>query len=129
MLFHELASQEERRSFGGSAFIEVQFCKLPKNTNVKKIVAINRINHWQNDSLYISDEETFYKEYCNIFNCGIYNNLQSGTFDIFGINYYDSILIDSIIAKLQQDTPADYKILIEWLIKAKEYNGFYILGL
>ena len=129
MLFHEFASQEERRSFGGSAFIEVQFCKLPKNTNVKKIVAINRINHWQNDSLYISDEETFYKEYCNIFNCGIYNNLQSGTFDMFGINYYDSTLIDSIIAKLQQDTPADYKILIEWLIKAKEYNGFYILGL
>ena len=129
MLFHEFASQEERRSFGGSAFIEIQFCKLPKNTNVKKIVAINRINHWQNDSLYISDEETFYKEYCNIFNCGIYNNLQSGTFDMFGINYYDSTLIDSIIAKLQQDTPADYKILIEWLIKAKEYNGFYILGL
>ena len=129
MLFHEFASQEERRSFGGSAFIEIQFCMLPKNTNVKKIVAINRINHWQNDSLYILDEATFYKEYCNIFNCGIYNNLQSGTFDMFGINYYDSILIDSIIAKLQQDTPADYKILIEWLIKAKEYNGFYILGL
>ena len=129
MVFHMFASQEERRSFGGSAFIEIQFCKIPHGAKVKKIVAVNSINHWQNDSLYIDDEDTFYQEYGNIFNCGIYNNLKSGTVDIFGINYYAPCLIDSMIAKLQKGKPSDYKTLVEWLKKAKEYNGFYILGI
>ena len=29
MLFHTFKSQEERRKFGGSAFIEIQFCNMP----------------------------------------------------------------------------------------------------
>lgn len=129
MLFHVFSSQEERRNFGGSAFIEIQFCKMPYGTESKKLVAVNSINHWQNDSLYIDDENTFYQEYSNIFNCGIYSNLKSGTVDIFGINYYAPSLVDSIIAKLQKDKPSDYQSLIEWLNKAKEYNGFYVLGI
>ena len=129
MLFHVFSSQEERRNFGGSAFIEIQFCKMPYGTESKKLVAVNSINHWQNDSLYIDDENTFYQEYSNIFNCGIYSNLKSGTVDIFGINYYAPSLVDSIIAKLQKDKPSDYQRLIEWLNKAKEYNGFYVLGI
>lgn len=129
MLFHVFSSQEERRNFGGSAFIEIQFCKMPYGTESKKLVAVNSINHWQDDSLYIDDENTFYQEYSNIFNCGISSNLKSGTVDIFGINYYAPSLVDSIIAKLQKDKPSDYQRLIEWLNKAKEYNGFYVLGI
>lgn len=129
MLFHVFSSQEERRNFGGSAFIEIQFCKMPYKTKTKKLLAVNSIQNWQNDSLYISDEDTFYQEYSNIFTCGIYYNLRSGTVDIFGINYYAPTLVDSIIAKLYEDKPLDYITLVEWLIKAKEYNGFYILGL
>ena len=78
MLFHIFDSQEERRNFGGSGFIEIQFCKLPSGTTTKKLVAVNSINHWQNDSLYIDDENAFYQEYSQFFNCGIYNNLKSG---------------------------------------------------
>lgn len=127
MLFHVFSSQEERRNFGGSAFIEIQFCKMPHKTKTQKLVS--SIQHWQNDSLYINDEDTFYQEYSNVFNCGIYGNLKTGTVDIFGINYYASSLIDSIIAKLHKDKPLDYITLVEWLTKAKEYNGFYILGI
>lgn len=129
MLFHIFSSQEERRIFGGSEFIEIQYCKLPYGTKPQKIVAVNSINHWQNDSLYVDDEDAFYQEYSHVFNCGIYNNLRSGTVDIFGINYYAPSLVDSIIIKLQIDKPSDYITLIEWLTKSKEYNGFYILGI
>lgn len=129
MLFHIFKSQEERRKFGGSAFIEIQFCKLPSETTTRNLVAVNSINHWQNDSLYIDDENLFYQEYSKIFNSGIYNNMKSGAVDIYGINYYAPSLVDSIIAKLQKGKPVDYEILIEWLTKSKAYNGFYILGI
>lgn len=103
---------------------------MPYGTKTKKLVAINSVKHWQNDSLYIhvNDEHTFHQEYSSIFTCGIYNNLKSGTVDIFGINYYAPDLVDSIITKLHKDKPLEYITLVEWLTKAKEYNGFYILG-
>lgn len=129
MLFLAFDSQEERREYGGSAFIEIQFCKLPTGTKTKDLVAVSSINHWQNDSLYINDENTFYKEYSQIFNGGIYNNLESGAVDIYGINYYAPSLIDSIVETLGERKPVDYESLHEWLIQAKEYNGFYILGI
>lgn len=74
MLFHVFSSQEERRNFGGSAFIEIQFCKMPHKTKPQKLV--RSIQHWQTDSLHINDEDTFYQEYNNVFNCGIYGNLK-----------------------------------------------------
>lgn len=129
MLFHIFKSQEERRNFGGSAFIEVQFCKLPIGTKLKKVVSIGSINNWQNDSLYIDDVDLFYTEYQHIFDCGIYNNLKSGVVDIFGINYYPPELLVSIIQRLNKDKPTDYTVLIDWLMKSKDYNGFYILGI
>lgn len=129
MLFRVFNSQEERRNFGGSAFIEIQFCKLPVRTKLKKIVSAGSINHWQNDSLYIEDVGLFCTEYQNIFDCGIYNNLNKGVVNIFGINYYTSDSLDSIIERLNNGKPTDYSILIEWLKKAKEYNGIYILGI
>lgn len=129
MLFHVFNSQEERRNFGGSAFIEIQFCKLPAGTKTKKIFSLDNIKSWQNDSLYIDDEDTFYQEYSHIFNCGLYSNLKSGIVDVYRNNYYAPSLIDSIIEQIRKETPLDCETLIEWLIKAKAYNGFYILGI
>ena len=129
MLFLVFNSQEERRKYGGSAFIEMQFCRLPVGTVTKDIVAVKSINNWQNDSLYINDENVFYQEYSQVFNGGIYNNLKSGVVDIYGINYYAPSFMDSIIEKLCEEKPVDYESLVEWLNKAKQYNGFYILGL
>lgn len=131
MLFHIFSSQEERRKYGGSAFIEIQFCKLPIGAGVKELVAVSSINHWQNDSLYvyIDNTEVFLEEYGHIFTRGIYNNLESGNVDIYGINYYTPALTDSIIEKIRMEKPVDHKIVIEWLKRAKAYNGFYILGI
>jgi len=129
MLFHTFRSQEERRAFGGSAYIEMQFCKMKPGTSVKRIVATRSINNWQSDSLYIVDTETFGRDYRSIFACGIYNNLKTGPMDLTGINYYKPDLIDAIIMKVLENKPTDYEILIAWLNKAKKYNGFYILGI
>lgn len=128
-MFYTFTSQEERRRVGGSCFIEFQFCKLPIDTKINKIVSVDSINNWLNDSLYISDENYFYEEYKNIFDYGIYSNLERGIVDIYGINYYSPKLIEVIINRILKRTPPDYKKLVEWLEKAKAYNGFYILGI
>lgn len=131
MLFHTFASQAERRQFGGSDFFEIQFCRLPLKTKVETITAVDSIKHWLDDSLYVhgDDECKFFESYADIFDCGIYNNLETGPIDLFGINYYGPDLIDDFIAKLFEKKPADYETLIEWLNTAKEHNGFYILGI
>ncbi len=129
-MFYSFATQEERRRVGGTCFIEIQYCKFPAGTSVKQIVSVS-IDHWYDDSLYISgdDENEFYDEYSSIFDCGIYNNLKTGTVDLYGINYYKPELIQPLIEKICKKEPADYKKLADWLDKAKQYNGFYILGL
>lgn len=130
MLFHTFSSQGERRKFGGSDFFEIQFCRMSQKTEVGIIVAVDSISHWLDDSLYVSgdDHNAFFKEYGCIFDCGIYNNLETGTIDPYGINYYGPDLIDTIIARLLKIKPTDYETLVEWLNAAKKYNGFYILG-
>ena len=128
MLFHIFDSQEKRRDYGSSAFIEMQFCKLPAETKLKSIVSTDGIQNRQHDSLYIDDYNAFYQEYSRIFTCGTYNNLKSGVVDIFGINYYAPEYIDPIIEKIHKEKPMDYEPLADWLNNAKEYNGFYILG-
>lgn len=128
MLFHTFNINLEKELIS-SNFVEVQFCKLPATTKLKQIVKVKRINHLQNDSLYIKDIDIFFQQYSQIFNCGIYNNLKSGTVDLFGVNYYSSDLVDAIIDKLKVKKPLDYETLTKWLTKAKEYNGFYVLGI
>ena len=120
MLFHVFSSQEERRTFGGSAFVEIQYCNLPIGTKEKKLVAINSIINWKNDSLYVyvEDLDAFYQEYNPIFDC-----------DIYGINYYAPSSIDSIVVKLNIVKPTDYEQLVTWLNEAMQCNGFYILGI
>jgi len=129
-VFYVFNSQEERREFGGSAFIEIQFCKMPSDSKIKKIIA-NGMKNWRDDSLYIyvDDIDTFFNEYSSFFACGTYNNSKSGILDIFGTNYYKPDLIDNIAAMILESKPTDYEILIEWLYKAKNFNGFYILGI
>ncbi len=129
MLFHNSDYCKARREYGNSAIIEMQFCKFPVGTDIKKIVSVDSIKHWQNDSLYIDDENIFFDEYKNIFNCGIYANLQSGVVDICGLNYYSPELTIKIIEKINAEKSVGYEILSEWLNIAKSYNGFYILGI
>ena len=129
MLFYLFNSQEARREYGGSAFVEMQFCRLPHDARLSDIVAIDSIKHWMSDSLYISDESEFYKKYSRIFNCGTYNNLKSGIMDLYGINYYTPAQIDSLLDRIRELKPIDYPVLVDWLERAKQYNGFYILGI
>ena len=130
MLFHSFNNQDERRAFGGSDFLELQFCKIKKGTNIKSIVSTRNIIDWCNDSLYVygDDTDVFYKQYKDVFKNGIYNNLKSGDIDFFGINYYSPELVEEMIKTIEANKPEDYAVILAWLNKAKEFNGVYILG-
>jgi len=129
-MFYSFASQSERREFGGSDFLEIQFCKMLPKTKVETIVAVDSIKHWLDDSLYVYGDDTneFLKEYSCILGCGIYGNLETGAADPVGINYYGPGSIDGILARLLERKPADYEKLAAWFAAAKKYNGFYLLG-
>lgn len=128
-MFHVFSSQEERREYGGSAFIEIQVCRLPYRTKLSKIVAVDSIRNWMNDSLYVDDENEFYSEYNQIFDCGIYSNKKRGIVDIYGINYYAPSQIEMLLSRILEKKPPEHEVLTQWLERAKQYNGFYILGL
>lgn len=130
MLFHRFDSQEERRAFGGSDFIELQYCRLAHSSELKEILSVDAISHWKADSLYVSDEDmaVFFSNYADIFCGGIYHNGKSGRVDVCGINYYAPDLSAAILAKVQEKRPPDYELLSSWLASVKNYNGFYILG-
>ncbi len=129
-MFYSFSTQEERSNFNGSCFIEIAFCKLPSNTCVRRIVSVRSIHHWQDDSLYVNgdDMDEFFRSYSCIFDSGMYSNLKSGVVDCCGINYYEPKQIPAIIEKLFEKEPSDYQKLVDWLNCAKQYNGFYILG-
>ena len=57
MLFHKFVSQEERRAFGGSDFIELQYCRLPHGSKLRSIISVDAISHWKLDSLYVSGDD------------------------------------------------------------------------
>lgn len=128
-MFLSFNSKAERMEYGGTAFIELQFCKLPITTSIEKIVDVDSIKNWEDDSLYVHNENEFYQEYSKIFTDGIYSNGESGVVDTYGINYYSKEQINVIIERLENLQPKDQESLINWLQKAKEYNGFYILGI
>lgn len=130
LLFHTFSSQEERRNFGGSDFIEIQYCKLPQESKLEKIVSVDAVSHWKNDSLYVSgdDMEEFYQHYGTVITGGVYNSGESGPMDLVGINFYSRRQAACIIERLQQETPPEYQVLRRWLEKGEAYIGFYILG-
>lgn len=128
-MFHSFNNQTERNNFGSTKFIEIQYCKLKKGTSIKKLVT--KIDNWKEDSLYIhiDDFDDFLSNYGKIFNSGIYSNLETGLIDETGINYYSPEQTEEIIKIIEMHKPLNYKILICWLNKAQEYNGFYFLGI
>lgn len=120
---------EEKRELQGSAFIELQFCRASAGTDIKKLVAVDSIEHGRRDSLYVSDTDRFYREYSKYFDCGVYNNLEQGAVDIYCINYYAPLVTDTVTAGICNDRPLDYEKLLHWLEVSEQYNGFYILGI
>ena len=129
MLFYKFNNQEERRSFGGSCFIEIAYCNMPLNTDVKEIMKLENIEFRSNNSIYIYDENKFYDEYSKILNKGFYNNLKQGTVDIYGVNYYTKLETENILNKLKENKPEDYETFLNWLEKESGFNGFYVLGI
>ena len=129
MLFQTFRSQAERRRQGGSCFVELQFCRMPPGTPVRRLVDVDSIRNWMDDSLYVDDETVLYREYGRFFTGGVYNNLRRGPVDLYGINYYESAMIDPLMERLRREQPPEYERLLGWLERAKDYNGFYILGI
>lgn len=131
LLFRTFSSQEERRAFGGTCFLELQYCRLAWGTELEKIVSVDAIENWKNDSLYIygDDMNAFLLHYGEIFTGGIYNNKKSGIVDVYGINYYSREQTRLIMKRIQEKQPPAYQVLLNWMEKSKEYNGFYVLGI
>ena len=129
MLFQTFRSQAERRRQGGSCFVELQFCRMPPGTPVRRLVDVDSIRNWMDDSLYVDDETVLYREYGRFFTGGVYNNLRRGPADLYGINYYEPAMIDPLMERLRREQPPEYETLLGWLERAKDYNGFYILGI
>lgn len=131
-MFHEFATKEERKTFGNTtAFIELQYCKMSKNSKIKKILSIRHLKNWKDDSLYIyvDDIDLFVENYSKILNDGTYNNQETGLFDIYGYNYYNESQVKEIIDKIIEDKPIDYEKFLKWLEDAQTHNGFYLIGI
>lgn len=88
-MFHIFDAPEDRRSLGGSAFPELQYCRMKSDIPVETIVSVGAVEHGKHDSLYVSldDLDEFLQQYHTVFHCGIHNNLNTGPIDIRGINY------------------------------------------
>ena len=130
-VFLSFASREERRAFGGSAFMELQYCKLKTKATLRKILSLRSIPYWQNDGLYIylDDLDVFMMQYTDVFGDGAYSNRKSGSMDEFGITYYSPARLQNIIKKIEQQKPLGYEVILEWLKQGIDYNGFYVLGI
>ena len=129
-LFMTFDNQDERRECGGSCYIELCFCKLSKDAETKDILDLDENIFWQNDSLYIHGDyqNQFYNEYKEIFGLGINAGMKESLFDTWGLTYFNPEKIPGIIERANENKPEGYEDLTEWLEKAREYNGFYILG-
>ncbi len=127
-MFCRFRDQDERRAFGDGDFYELQFCRYPAGTPIKRIV--DGAERWRDDSLYIpgDDMALFDREYGGIFTGGTYANLQTGPWDWCGINYYDPALTERIIAEVWERKPLESTKLLLWLYEARNCNGFYLLG-
>lgn len=110
--------------------IELQYCKLPITSSLKKIVSVSKIKSQLQDSLYViwENSNSFLDIYSEIFTNGVYNNLSTGKIDPFGINYYSNEEVKNIIRKLKELKPKYYLDLLQWL-ESNTYNGIYILGI
>jgi len=115
-MFHVFASQEDRRAFGGSAFIEIQYCRHPKYTPVRQLVSVDFIRNWEDDSLYVSDDcmNEFFDQYAAIL--GWKTGMR-----LFEISYYSCEQSAKIMADAARLKPIGHEKLIEWLKQAQEH--------
>ncbi len=130
-MFLKFHTAEERRRYGGSAFVEIQYCRLKQGTSIQKIISVDSISAWDISSIYIDfdDLDEFWNEYGGMFQNGVYNNGQEGPTDFYGINYYDLSNVHHLIRELEIKKPKEYEILLAWLKNGRDENGIYILGI
>ena len=130
LLFHTFHSQADRRAFGGSDFIEIQYCRLPEGTSLQDIVSIDAIENWKNDSLYIfgDDMNLFDQHYGAIITDGVYCNGNRGPMDLCGINFYAGAQAAAMIDRFTEEKPPEYQVLCQWLQAGQQCLGFYVLG-
>ena len=128
MLFHSADTPEALRRIGGSC-LEIQYCRLPRGSALRDIVAVDSIENRRPDSLYVTDENEFCRVYDAVLGSGCWNNLKLGPVDPYGINYYAPEAVGAIRARLLAARPADFAVFDAWLAQAEACNGFYILGL
>lgn len=129
LIFRTFGSQEERRTFGSSAFVELQYCKKKRGAKLKSIFA--RPDHWQDDSLYChaDDIPEFLERYADVFGSAIYPNGKQGLPDPFGPNYYPPEAEAEIEKRLSERDSEDDRVLTSWLRDSKDYNGILLLGI
>ena len=128
MLFHSFGCKAERLTFGGSYFIEIQYCRV--HAGVSLAERLNACHYWMDDSLYVygDDDNRFFQAYAEIFAHGIYGSGRIGVMDLCGFNYYSPEETTRILEALRGKTLPEQDTLVQWLEKARE-SGFYILGL
>lgn len=122
-MFLQFTNQEERKEKYGSCFLELSYCKLKRNTSLRKILKIKNLPNWQNDSLYVfvDDLYEFFKEYNEIF------DIEESS--LYSVKYFSFDKAKEIIDIIKNKKPKDYEIILKWLEYAIENNGFYILGI
>lgn len=132
MIIHKFNTQTERQEFGGSAFIEISYCKLKPETKINKILNLTKLPIKSNDSLYIhvNDIDKFVDEYYELFGSCVCTDLNEYSgFDCSGVNYFSSDKLNSIKERILKEKPQNYEIVLDWLNECNKFNGFYILGI
>lgn len=119
-MFHKFKNQQERKNFGGTAFVEFAYCK-----NKSKLKILNRLfkikKFWNDDSLYIYVDDI--DEFCNLYDDIFMAN------NLYGPNYYSKEKTIEIINLLKEKQPKYYLVLVEWLELVLMYDGFWIYGI
>lgn len=107
----------------GTGFIELQYCKR----NLPRLIALNKINHWEKDSLYIDVPcalSIFLDQYFDIFK-SVNKNLE----DVYSPEYFTLKQVTELRERLLELKPIDYKILVQWLdVCIDKGYSMYFLG-
>ncbi len=106
----------------GTGFIELQYCKR----NLPRLIAFNKINHWEKDSLYIDVPcalSIFLDQYFDIFK-SVNKNLE----DVYSPEYFTLKQVIELRERLLELTPIDYRILVQWLdvCIVKGYSMYFL---
>lgn len=128
-LLLQFRSQDERRAYTDACCMEMQVCKYPHGTALRKITDSDSIEFWRNDSLYICEIAEFVQKYGKYTVHGIYGSGKRGAVDVYGLNYYPPETVTQMIAEIAADKPAEYETMLRFLRDAEAQNGFYILGI